>query len=907
MKKLILSLLLVVLCMSLFALDKWIPHNLLSGDGTSENPYLVEDFADLTTLSTTSSYWASGTYIQQTGVIDASESSTSNGGEGFIPIGNSSSPFFGNYDGQDFAIQNLTIDRAANQQGLFGFCINASISNVSLLNADISGTNYVGAIVGQSSNGLTLNNCSVQGSVTGTQDVGGIAGSLGNSSMTNCSMIGTITGNNKVGGCLATATNTTIRSCSSAGSVSRLSEDNTKLYWGGIVAFSNFNSDISLCTSSATITGNYYSGGIGGYLASTSVDSCYASGDVIGGTRTGGLIGNGYQLIYVKDSFASGNVTSYDQTVGGFAGSIDGTSSSPAVISNCYSLGDVEGGAFVSGFISGASNVDIDNCYSVGEPTTLLGGAPRYGFGMNSGNFTCDNSFWDYETAQIATSAIGVGLSTEEMKTLSTFTNATWDFLGESINGDEDNWSMDASRNMGYPYLTWAEDLIPASIVCPHITTNILPTDGQWNEATDVSLSWDAIPQVVGFTRGYDVRVTIQVETEIDTIIGNVENEESRVAFSFTGLPGGELPSSAIVRWTVTPYYKINEQKSYPTTEPQEYMFTTNVEIQPEIPSETNPIAGISIDIPDNATPHVPVILENLPTEGFAYQPIAAFTYNFDMIGFYIIQIFYPELAEISHVYIGGTELDLYDGSSEVDVWLIMEGRLYIIYNYDGSKGNKDIVVTNNDDFTLPVELSSFNAITTADNFAQISWETASESNLLGYNIFRSENENQDNALRITATMITASNQAMGDSYSYTDDEVEMNTTYNYWLQSNDFDGTSQMFGPVTIKISGEEGHDIDNAILRTELYGNYPNPFNPETTISYSVSQAQHVRLEVYNMRGQLVKTLINEYITSPNTRLDVIWNGLDNNNNKVSSGIYLYKLITDNYSKTNKMILMK
>ncbi len=701
MKKLILSLLLVVLCMSLFGLDKYLPPTGLSGAGTSDNPYLIEDFADLVTLSSTSSYWASGTYIQQTGVIDASSSADLNAGEGFLPIGNSSSPFFGHYDGQDFEIQNLNIDRAADEQGLFGFCINASISNVSMINADISGINYVGAIVGKSSNGLTIKNCSVHGSVTGTQNIGGIAGYLGNSSMINCSMIGTITGDSQVGGCLATAGNTTIRDCSSAGTISRINQNNNKYNWGGIVAFSNFSSDISHCTSTANVVGNRYSGGIVGYASqSTTIDSCYASGDVTGGNRIGGLIGNAEGIAYLRACYATGDVTSYDQTAGAFAGGITGTASVNVEISNCYALGDVEAIAFANGFMGYCTSVDIDNCYSIGE-LTVSSGAPKDGFAYGDGSYTCENSFWDYNTSQVSTSTIGIAKSSEEMKTLTTFTNATWDFLGESINGDEDNWKMDASRNMGYPYLTWAEDLIPASIVCPHVTTNILPTDGQWNETTDAPISWGAIPQVVGFTRGYDVRVTIQVETAIDTIIGNVENEESSIVFYFTDLPGGELPYSAIVRWAVTPYYKIDNEKSYPTTDPQEYMFTTNAGIQPEEPNESNPIEGISIDIPDNATPHVPVILENLPTEGFAYQPIAAFTYNFDITDIYIIQIFYPELDEISHVYIGGTELDLYDGSSEVDIWIIMESRLYIVYNYDGSKGesvelsnDKDIVIT---------------------------------------------------------------------------------------------------------------------------------------------------------------------------------------------------------------------
>jgi hypothetical protein len=269
------------------------------------------------------------------------------------------------------------------------------------------------------------------------------------------------------------------------------------------------------------------------------------------------------------------------------------------------------------------------------------------------------------------------------------------------------------------------------------------------------------------------------------------------------------------------------------------------------------------------------------------------------------VQVTAPAGSWYARIYYGGawhTADPAFIAETDVDRTFTFQG-----VDFTAKDSEVFIFMNDGDDFTLPVELSSFNAIATADNFAQISWETASESNLLGYNIYRSETENQDDALRVTATMITASNQAMGDSYSYTDDEVEMNTTYNYWLQSTDFDGTSQMFGPVTIKISDQEDHDINDVILGTELYGNYPNPFNPETTISYSISQAQHVRLEVYNMRGQLVKTLLNKQVETANTRLNVVWNGKDNNNNQVSSGIYLYKLITDDYSKSNKMILMK
>jgi hypothetical protein len=92
---------------------------------------------------------------------------------------------------------------------------------------------------------------------------------------------------------------------------------------------------------------------------------------------------------------------------------------------------------------------------------------------------------------------------------------------------------------------------------------------------------------------------------------------------------------------------------------------------------------------------------------------------------------------------------------------------------------------------------------------------------------------------------------------------------------------------------------------LTTALHPNYPNPFNPETTLSYSLKQGENVRLEIYNVKGQLVRTLVNE--NKPAGTHKVIWNGVDSNNRPVASGIYYYKLTAGKYSDSRKMILMK
>ncbi len=98
---------------------------------------------------------------------------------------------------------------------------------------------------------------------------------------------------------------------------------------------------------------------------------------------------------------------------------------------------------------------------------------------------------------------------------------------------------------------------------------------------------------------------------------------------------------------------------------------------------------------------------------------------------------------------------------------------------------------------------------------------------------------------------------------------------------------------------------DNDVAVYDNGLIGNYPNPFNPETTISYNLEKSADVQINVYNIKGQLVKNLVNDHKAAGNHT--VVWNGKDNNNNNVSSGVYFYKMKGGKYSKTKKMILMK
>jgi len=144
--------------------------------------------------------------------------------------------------------------------------------------------------------------------------------------------------------------------------------------------------------------------------------------------------------------------------------------------------------------------------------------------------------------------------------------------------------------------------------------------------------------------------------------------------------------------------------------------------------------------------------------------------------------------------------------------------------------------------------------------------------------------------------------------------------TYSIELQPGTYDVTATLAGydteviedvvvETTVVTTGIDftlvtgvGNDI---IAATKLNSNYPNPFNPITHIAYSIRESGNVTLEVYNLKGQLVKSLLNEVIETGD--YTITWNGTDNSNKSVSSGVYFYKMKTQNYNSTKKMILMK
>ena len=233
--------------------------NRFTGAGSGADPYMIYDVYGLQGMN---GYLSSDFNLANS--IDASSTSGWNSGEGWNPVGNSSTKFTGTFDGNNHTISGLTIDRFAYYQGLFGDASSATIQNVGLINVSITGRHYVGGLVGRNSS-TDITNSYVTGDVTGTGDwVGGLVGLNYNSSaIINSYATATVTADERAGGLVGVN--------SSSGSI-------LNSYATGDVITTGFGGE---------------SGGLVGLNSFTagSITNSYSVGEVSGVADVGGFIG----------------------------------------------------------------------------------------------------------------------------------------------------------------------------------------------------------------------------------------------------------------------------------------------------------------------------------------------------------------------------------------------------------------------------------------------------------------------------------------------------------------------------------------------------------------------------------------------------------------------------------------
>ncbi|MBE7475751.1 MAG: T9SS type A sorting domain-containing protein [Ignavibacteriota bacterium] len=208
---------------------------------------------------------------------------------------------------------------------------------------------------------------------------------------------------------------------------------------------------------------------------------------------------------------------------------------------------------------------------------------------------------------------------------------------------------------------------------------------------------------------------------------------------------------------------------------------------------------------------------------------------------------------------------------------------------YDGYSFNIDNIYWDNLtlSYIVPVELTSFTA-TSENGEVHLKWTTATETNNQGFEILRSAGNNKEwqNAGYAAGFGTTTEPK----SYSFVDSKLDAGE-YTYRLKQIDFDGTVTYSEEVKVEVE---------IPLVYSLEQNYPNPFNPSTTIKYSLSEDGFVKLSVYNLLGEEVTTLVNNEQKAG--RYEVNFDA-----SKLASGIYMYRLESNNFLSIKKMILIK
>jgi len=208
----------------------------------------------------------------------------------------------------------------------------------------------------------------------------------------------------------------------------------------------------------------------------------------------------------------------------------------------------------------------------------------------------------------------------------------------------------------------------------------------------------------------------------------------------------------------------------------------------------------------------------------------------------------------------------------------------------------------------LPVELSSltaaFTQISNANMYVSLQWTTQSETGLAGYYIYRGTNNDLSAAEQIPS-LIAPANSSHETSYEFIDREIQNYTTYYYWLQSMEMDGSSDFHGPVSVSVNGGDNNHTPNSIMDTKLLNAYPNPFFPNTTLCYTLKERGQAKIEIYNVRGQLIRS----FMPAPQDKgyYQIVWDGKDLNGTQASSGVYYVRMTCGKYVSSQRIVLMK
>jgi hypothetical protein len=261
-----------------------------------------------------------------------------------------------------------------------------------------------------------------------------------------------------------------------------------------------------------------------------------------------------------------------------------------------------------------------------------------------------------------------------------------------------------------------------------------------------------------------------------------------------------------------------------------------------------------------------------------------------------------PGVVNIAYTLVGQDTDEAPDGegllaSVRFNTLTPSQGQLsfgYVLFIDSFGEGD---VITNTGAATLPVELAAFTAAYVDNYTTKICWTTASETDVIGFNIYRNTEDVSGTATKVNNELIPGHGTTSSfHEYEFLDiNPVEFGKVYYYWLESVEH-GTNHVYS--SIKYVPEEGSGGFADVFDKNILTNYPNPFSGSTTIEYGIKgrlKAEPAEIRIYNVTGQLVET-----IEAKNGR--AVWDA-----SNLATGVYFYQLKTENYNEVKKILLIK
>lgn len=478
-----------LLALAIFGLSLQHSNAQMLGNGTPSSPYQVTTCDELQQVQNNLT-----AYYVLMNDIDCYQTQTGGGpwgSTGFTPIGtDTTNSFKGNFNGHCFAIKNLYINNPTlNYVGIFGYMdAPGKIANVNVINANVTGGNYTGILIGYK-HSSTLDTTYSSGYVSGGDYTGGLVGKCGNyqgptCQITNSFSTADVSGHDFVGGLVG----------------------QIRCYQGGLALLQN-------CFATGAVSGNTNVGGLSGGSGTfqgggPEIINCYATGDVTGVTNVGGLSGwvGPYQGggSSVIRSYATGNVKGTTD-VGGLVGNNGPTMGGGAYIQDTYATGNVTGTTAVGGLVGSQTSTGvgngIDTSYSIGLVTGTTNPGGLVGVETSTPIYSVD--YWN-NTINTAVNSIGnLGAnanifpsSTTQMQTQSTYSG--WDFINTwmiTTNNYPTFIPLNTAGNCHFPTTLEAAfnySTFPACLSdSVHFTDKTInsPTSWSWNFGDPASLS----------------------------------------------------------------------------------------------------------------------------------------------------------------------------------------------------------------------------------------------------------------------------------------------------------------------------------------------------------------------------------------------------------------------------------